>query len=51
MNEYPESGVVLVRQHGSYNWGKSLQPFLANIPYIDLLSHFLSHLSHTARRR
>ncbi|KAH8090880.1 cytoplasm protein [Filobasidium floriforme] len=23
MNEYPESGVVLVRQHGSYNWGKT----------------------------
>jgi methylthioribulose-1-phosphate dehydratase len=22
MNEFPESGVVLVRQHGSYNWGK-----------------------------
>jgi methylthioribulose-1-phosphate dehydratase len=22
MREYPESGVVLVRQHGSYNWGK-----------------------------
>ena len=42
MNEYPESGVVLVRQHGSYNWGKSPISFLANIPHVDLLSHFLS---------
>jgi hypothetical protein len=42
MNEYPESGVVLVRQHGSYNWGKSPRVFLANIPHIDLLSYFLS---------
>lgn len=42
MNEYPESGVVLVRQHGSYNWGKSPRAFLANVPHIDLLSYSLS---------
>lgn len=42
MNEYPESGVVLVRQHGSYNWGKSPKSVLANIPHIDLFTYLLS---------
>ena len=32
MNEYPESGVVLVRQHGSYNWGKS-RPLSLSMPH------------------
>lgn len=39
MKEFPDSGVVLVRQHGSYNWGEQehtrMRPtsIVADMPY------------------